>query len=965
MRKILSVSVMLCLCFSLVIPPGVLEAAVSPQIAEFLCERGVTYLSQNNSVQALIEFKKALLADPKSVIAREYIAKIENQKIVVEHRFARVDEAARCLVAERENSLSEKGAPRVLVPSVKAISVEKKKQLSDIQRAVLFEKKIAKMPLPRTSSKALAAQPSPQELTQLEQPQETVIDLKDLEKKGDFYEISTAVDDSLVMRSQKIEKFVQTDPASLSVTRKSDGEIIVEPRSYGATYMYIWDQQGRRNIKFIVGPKRISEYMTRVIEERQREDELPDSFKVSYSIENDTFYTGRRLYNVRKVSSPYTYTSSVKGETPYGKLNASIQGSRTRESRYYIPNIHLSLTDAHYGELRDIDLYGFDFTPTFSAFNFPIADLRGASISAPMCQNKFNYTTFWGSLPEGGFTALSTGSGLSKRKKAWLEGVGLNYKPWSGLSLKSYFAHSYGSQREQPVWTNNTMGTGFDYALGPFSIGSEMASDMTHKSYTGRMGFRVPKWNLGLSMTDNNRDFASLFGGTPASGNIGGTLNLNFRPTQSLNISNAFGANRDRVFFNPDDPTRPNYTGSTRVNWYADQHTEYEIGYSLEDRIGSNTPSVTETKDVIARKQFYFFRKMGTFLSYQNQKAKYYTSSAQDFNNNRITAGISFRVLSELYYYYNREFNMLRNNFTGETASPYGEEMGLNFYRQICQTPFYLRSRIAYRNENNTESWLSYLSGEDRLEGEGELTYRPMPDQEAFLRLRVTNIWAEKSGVEKHFDLDLALGVRLLWDTGFRWMPRGSFQGVVFYDANGDGARQGAEKGVEGVVIKALQGQKAKTNTQGIYKIKNVSGKLTTLELDTNSLPRGYGATTTVSKEVDIVHGVTQRVDFGVATHMEVSGIVFFDKNGDGSYDPGTDEAAKAVGIIFDGKEKAVTSVLGEYMFRQLASGEHTVVLDLKSIPVKYIPKVPVKKTLQVAEGETVNYNIPLVLQAS
>jgi len=64
--------------------------------------------------------------------------------------------------------------------------------------------------------------------------------------------------------------------------------------------------------------------------------------------------------------------------------------------------------------------------------------------------------------------------------------------------------------------------------------------------------------------------------------------------------------------------------------------------------------------------------------------------------------------------------------------------------------------------------------------------------------------------------------------------------------------------------------------------------------------------------------------------------------------------------LILDEKTKTATSPLGEFMFRRLSPGEHNIRVDLKSIPIKYIPKVPILKAVKVLEGTTFVYNIPL-----
>lgn len=947
-----------------VLPAAWAQTTVSPYIAEFLCEQGVRYYDQHKFAEALQEFKKALLANPESLEASRYIALIEardseSSPIDPDREQAFLVDAQREVAPEMPKIL---GARLEKPPRSSKI---RRSVIDDLDRAVLVEKKVLRSSaLPSSASAitpkgaSLPALALPADQTPLEEH----LDIRQPDMPREMADVETNMGVRLILVGDRITRFLVTDPVFLAVTKLSDQELLVEPREIGSTSLYVWDSGQRRSFKITIGPQRWEQAAG--IQELQslKEKELPDSFKVSYSLDDSSFYTGRRVGAVERQGHTIAYTSSVKGETPYGKFDAATRGSRTSAKTYRISNIRMGLMDAHYDQFKDIDIRWFDFTPAFSSFGFPATDLRGVNIQAPMFSHALNYNAFWGAIPESGFSFASSREGLTRTKKAWLEGVGLHYRLGRIANFRTFWAHSYGSDRTQPVLTSDTGGLGMDYHLGPVDVSGSMASDTKHISYTGRTSVSFSKVHVGLAMTDTHKRFASILGGRPSSGSTSGSLTTVYRPTPEVTISNSFSGNRDKVFGNPDDPTRPNYTGATRVSWIADTHTEYEAGYTMDDQLGSNTPAVTETKELTMRKRLFFIRKLGTYLTYQNSKSKNYTAPALDYNNNRILMGLSFRVISELYFYYNKEINLLRNRYSGQTATPLSQEFGLTIYRQIYDSPFYGRFRLYYRDEEQTESSLSYLGGEDRLEGEGELIYKANADTEAFVRLRVANIWAEKTGVAKHVDLDLNWGLRLLWDTGLRWVSSGHFSGHVFYDANADGVRQGSEKGVKGVIVKGPSGKTATTDASGYYKISGIRGRRATIEVDTSSLPRGYNLTTPGQKDSEIVHASTKKIDFGIATRSEISGLVFWDKNGNGTYEA-EDEPVKGVVLSLDGKDKIASSMLGEFRFRKMSMGDHELRVDLKTVPVQYIPKVPIKQKVSVQEGQTIVVNIPLELQ--
>lgn len=934
-KKIVFTFLISFLSLQLILPQATVLAAISPQISDFLCEKGIFYYDQGRYPQALTEFKKALLANPESHVAQEYIDIIEGEKAAQEG-------VAQYLLTEKISAVN------LFLKKIEALPATSQ-ALVELKQAVQAQKKVEYLKV-KSSSAVLAPKKT----------EEVIVDIDVLQGAQAVTEIEVNVGEYLVMKGKNILRFLITEPPFLNVERRSNDELLVEPKSIGSTYMHLWDDSGRKSFKFIIGPRKFEEALREEVRRKKEEANEPSSFKWSYSIQGDSFMLGRGFGDLERKNHVLAYTSAIIGETPYGNFDTSVQGTRTNLKTYRISNLRMGLTDAHYDQFKNINIRGFDLNPNFAAFGFPASDLRGVSVNAPMFNKKFDYTAFWGAIPAGNFTLLSSQSGLDRTKKAWLEGVGLNYKAGGFANFKSFYVHSYGPERSTPVLTDEIMGFGMDYNLGRLNLGTEAAYDAnSHISYTARTSYTLSKLRLGLSMTEANKNFASIFGGEPASGYTSGNLTIDYRPTSEVTISNSFQGLRDKVFGNPDRPARPNYRSTTKLRWQPDIHTEYEAGYDMDDRIGSNSPSVVETKDITIRKKLFFFKRLSTFLNFQNRKSKNYSSPSLDFNNNRILAGLSFRVLSDLYLYYNKEFDLLRNKFSGETAYPTAQEIGLNYNRQIFDSPFYTYMRIAYRNEEDTESNLSFLSGQDRLDGEVELTFKPNRETETFLKGRVSNVWAEREAADKHLELDLSWGLRFVWDTGFRWNSMGSFDGFVFYDLNGDGRRQPGEKGVDNVEITGPGVKLARTDSKGYYKLSRITGRLVTLELNLKTLPKGYSPTAPTSREVDVVHAKTKRVDFGIATRTEVSGLIFNDKDSNGKYDAG-EEAIKGVVVILDAKEKVATTLLGEYSFRKLSAGEHTLNLDLKSLPVKFIPKVPIIKKIKVLEGTTFVYNIPL-----
>ncbi len=1055
-NKILLAFVTFCVAGQCVLPLAEAHTTASPMLADFLCEKGVYYYQQGQYPKALQEFKKALLANPESSLAREYMGRIEKgkskdkkdssgfsaqrtssapvgspavvkpgsknfeydealkqfetQQVLQPTRSTRAKDVpqlisegsvAKCAIScHSERSPKGEGknldGDEILRSAVGLPQNDKRiisQQSHDVQKKVLSGKQQCSFEPKRStdtsgqqvvvfkegillenqvdsrkpSSVSGEMQKGGQGQSGAPSPfvsaaKETVIDLQGQGgKAGDSFDIQACVGARFLIKGADISRFVVTEPKFLKVSRKSGSEFLAEALDHGVSHIHIWDKSGRKTLKFNIEPRQHDiELKETQREEMKKEDTyVPQSFKMNYSIEGSSFMTGRGFGDLHRTSYSWSYRWGLRGETPFGSFDSAIQGSRTFQKTYKISNLRLALTDAHYQQFKNITIRCFDFTPTFASLGFPTSDLRGIMVKAPMFDKRLDYMAFWGALPQGGFTSLSTNSGLSPTKKAWLEGVGINYKVSKAANLKTFYAHSYGPERSEPVLTSDAAGATLNYNIGKVRMGSSVISDMRYLSYRANCNLSLSKFFAGLSMMDTNKNFRSLLGGNPASGSTSGTLTLSFQPMPSILISNTFSGYRDKVFGNLERPNRPNYNSVTEVTWSMDRHTDFQLSYIMDDQMGSNAPSVYETKNVTFRKKFFFFKKFNSFITYSNNKNKNYSSSAQDYNNNRVLLGLNCQLIENLYFYYNKELNFLYNKFSQERAFPTAQETGLQYNRQIFDWPLYANLRLFYRDEQDTESVLSYLSGQDRFETDGEIIFKPNKDSELFMRCRVANIWAEKEGVDKHFDLSLNWGLRFLWDTGLRWETVGNFDGYVFYDLNGDGVMQPGEKGVAGVVIIGPAKKQAKTNEKGYYKLLHIKGQTVYLELDVKTLPQKYNPTTSVMPKCDIIYGKTGRVNFGIATRSGAEGIVFEDRNKNGRYDAG-EQLVQGIIVILDNKEKVVSNLMGAYRFRNLSPGAHTISIDLKSIPVEFVPKVPISKKISLEEGTTFSYPIPL-----
>ena len=131
------------------------------------------------------------------------------------------------------------------------------------------------------------------------------------------------------------------------------------------------------------------------------------------------------------------------------------------------------------------------------------------------------------------------------------------------------------------------------------------------------------------------------------------------------------------------------------------------------------------------------------------------------------------------------------------------------------------------------------------------------------------------------------------------------------------------------------------------------------MTLDIATIPAGYILTVPVTQEISIVNGVISKVYFGIVSRSEIRGVVFEDLNGDGEYSVG-EKGVSGVSISLDGTKAAVTDTDGRYIFPEAQAGDHELSADLNTIPVYYLPRVPLKKKFPLYEGESSVWNIPV-----
>lgn len=898
------------------------------QIAEFLCEIGIKLYQQGKYTEALHEFEKALIAQPNYKPALSYIQMIE----------------AQLKPKEVEKVIPIPISPPTYKPPLPSKSEAVKELLDfiELQKAMVKEKIKPPKPEPRLIIPEERKIPPPKVMILDESLKKITVPLEIEQQK------------SIILKGKNIQRFLVTEPEVILVERRSSDELLLTGNKIGYTYLHIWDEVGRWTLEFLCtlpkpeGP---------TLEEQMRLEEIrQEAFRIRYSLDWHSYEEGRRLDNLNQRYYLWDHHLSLTGATPYGDVDSTaiVKSSKQSTDLTYFT---LGLTEGRFGPFKDFSLRGFDFYPRFiNMATGGISTLRGVMLSSEAFNKRIDYTAFWGR--EGGGRYGNLSPGLQETIDSFINGFDINYSPKQGFNYGFSILHGYGDERPfnlrdyvydaRASW--HWRGWGYNYELG---YDTKSLVHIFSGSYV------IPKLKFAYELRDIDPDFLNIVGNVWRSGELGALFNLDLEPHEQLSLSSHLNLYRDRNFPASDNLRRFNQDFDFISYYRINPNATLRLDYTLQNDLGRLSQDRYQSAGLGLSKAFNLIRNINSFINLRHHERKSFSNPASNYTNENLSTGIRFSLIGNLYYFLNKEWNWLEARYTGERSKPEALETGFDLSGQIARTPFYPHLRFVYRDEEDTVSNFSYLSGEDYIEGYAELSYRPTTDSEIYCASRVRNVWAENPTVNKRIEADFNLGMRYLWNTGLRWETTASIEGYVFKDLNSDGLRQKDEAPVEGVRIWLGKNRSATTDIFGHYRFPKVKGKKVYLTLDTSTLPPGFVLTVPQRQEVTIVQSKPIQVNFGIVSRTEISGIVFYDANDDNEFNL-QDQPIKGVVLTLEDGTKAITGIDGRFSFRNASVGKHLLSLDLKSLPLDYLPKIPITNEIILSEGLTYIYNIPL-----
>ncbi len=810
------------------------------------------------------------------------------------------------------------------------------------------------------------------ENAQLYQENAQIIFAEDKNKNAQAYEEVLSLDDnlwqeqpntrlsielnrSIILEGRNIEKFLIITEGFIRAERLDQDRLRIVAQRRGETFLHVWEAHGRWtfNIETIF-PLELTKGFGDAYEELTEESVKP--FRFFYSNSWDTLYGGPKMSELTKQNLTFRQWMSVNGETPYGDSTASVHFQRFGND-YVATSYSAGLSRGHWGNFKDFSVRAFDTSRRFSELTLPGRSFRGIMFDSYAFHRKLAYTILEG-RDQSSFANLTPG--LVKKQKTFLEGARVTLFPENQNNYTINYARGYGANRSNEL-KDRVYSFETHNRLGRALIHSEIAHD--EERWAGRLRSVTNRENSSFiwSLRDIEKDFDTITGRPSGSGEIGSNFNYEWRGedrTINRNFTAFLDLYQDRE---QENPQRPHWINTDLSTSY-----DFNLNPKLRSRTSfyySTTPQVLSSRTNVRlnqafTKSFAWFYQQNASLTLGSsvQSSRFKLTPSSEFDRYELNASLQVPLIRHLYAFLNYEYSWVDEINTGEWSNPSVSTTGLAYSHPITDK-LSINANTTYRNEEDTEGTASFLSGEDSLSTNVGFDYRVAPNTTVYLDGRLRNVHGEIADRRDYNEAELRLGLQSDWDLPFYWNPLGAVKGFVYFDANRNGKKDKEEKGIENVTVKV--GKKTgRTNADGKYFVK-VFAKKVTVTIDTTTLPQGAFFSTDSEFKADIDKKRIHRVDFGLTTQTGIYGVVYFDENGNGQLDSG-DIYIPQVALKLDDQETATTDDKGGYNFYDVKPGKHTITLDVNSLPVDYLPLIKIKNKINVREGVTAIFNIPL-----
>lgn len=788
------------------------------------------------------------------------------------------------------------------------------------------------------------------------QAYEEVLNLDDdLWREQPNTRLSIELNRSIILEGRNIEKFLVITEGFIRAERLDQNRLRIVARRRGETFLHVWEDHGRWtfNIETIF-PIELTKGFGDAYEELTEESVKP--FRFYYANSWDTLYGGPKMSELTRQSLTFRQWMSVNGETPYGDSTASVHFQRFGND-YVATSYSAGLSRGHWGNFKDFSVRAFDTSRRFSEFTLPGRSFRGILFDSYAFNRKLAYTILEG-RDQSSFANLTPG--LVKKQKTFLEGARVTLFPTSQNNYTINYARGYGANRSNEL-KDRVYSFETHNRLKGALINSEIAHD--EERWAGRLRSVYDKDNSTFiwSLRDIEKDFDTITGRPSGTGEIGSNVNYNWRGrdrNKNKTFSVFLDLYQDREQENPEKDLLVNTDFSSSYGFNLNPTLRYRTSfyYSTTPQILSARTNVRLNQAITKSFAWFYQQNISLTLGSSLQASRYKLTPSSEFDRYELNASLQVPLIRHLYAFCNYEYSWVDEIDTGEWSHPSVSTTGLA-YSQPITDKLSANANLTYRNEEDAEGRVSFLSGEDSVSTNVGFDYRILPDTTVYLDGRLRNVRGEIAERRDYNEAELRLGLQSDWGLPFYWNPLGAVKGFVYFDANRNGIKDKQEKGIENVMVNVGK-KKGRTSADGKYFVKVFARKVT-VTVDTTTLPQGAFFSTESEYKADIEQQRIHRVDFGLTTQTGIYGVIYVDENQNGQLDSG-DIYIPNVAMKLDDKDATSSDDKGGYNFYDVKPGKHTLTLDVNSLPPDYLPLIKIKNKIKVREGVTAIFNIPL-----
>ncbi|MCG3176532.1 MAG: hypothetical protein MOGMAGMI_01490 [Candidatus Omnitrophica bacterium] len=735
----------------------------------------------------------------------------------------------------------------------------------------------------------------------------------------------------------------------------------IEALSIGETFVHVWDTTGRRTFQVLVRPARILESSAAF--GSTADEGRAKSFKFGYQAARSAFYTSDKFSELRRSTLDVDQKVSMSGETPYGMVGAHAQAQKER-AKYVITDAQVSLKDGRIGPFREFDAALGDSSVGSDLMVFPGTRIRGARVDHHPEEGRVDWTGFFGREQTSVVGTLTPGLFSRKTRTSFLGGGIVDYRLNGSADVRAGYFNGYGRSRPDEL-NRHGYGVRPEFRLGPHVVlEPELSYDNESFANKHAATVRLDKIRVRNEFRDIERDFQTLIGIPSRQGEVGNLLQVSAAPTDRVQIEWAYDAFRDRLVPNPLNPDRFNYHNDVSLQWTPFDRTSLLMNYQNYDDTGRLGP--TKQRGIggqLVQGFDLWGRRVSVYARYQNRGNRNLQNPLSDYVQNQITVGLNTQLAWGINFNVQQEWYAVEEPNARRLTHPSATTYSLDWSSRLWDTPLFMDLRARYRDEEETESPFSFMSGEDVAEISGGLYYREIEDLEIFLTGSLQQYRPESLNISApRTEGQFLTGVKAVFDTGWRLESVGAVEGIVFKDIDGDGQRAEGEPGLPGIGVSLEGGASAETGADGTYRIEGARGRTVNVTVDASDFPEGYNATSSVRLQVPVVGGGVARADFGLSPRSEVTGVVYEDRDGNGRYDR-TDEPVRKVRVRLDDGKTAVTNTGGSFFIPGVLAGDRTATLDLSTLPDGYLPLGPPKRQFTLYEGMRYELSYPLRAQ--